>query len=129
MYPQASKQGGQKRTYGNVKLKPLKGAFLPLTESIHEFLFKATADIGNCFSDSRAENEPEKIIGDLVKGTFDDPSGLEWKYEEDEFGFKAYASRPYDPGPTIHDGELRVTVVIKKKDGTINIDIRAWGIY
>lgn len=129
-YPRARSTGRQPRSMASGELKPMKGAFLILNEATHEFITKALHDVGETYSDERAEQDPEEILFDLIKGSFDDPSGLEWRPAEDDFGSKAYVAMPYalanQPGQA---AELRVTVVILKKDGTVNIDIRTWGQY
>lgn len=134
-YPRARTAGtGQART-GNSSnsLQPMKGAFLVLNEQVHEFITRALYDIGETYSDERAAEEPEEILLDLVKGTPGESgelSGLEWRPVEDDFGKKAYVSMPYALANQVgQDGELRVTVIILKKDGTMNIDIRTWGKY
>lgn len=106
-------------------LRPGKGAFLPLTQEVIEFLHECIEDMWNAAGVGTEEDPEFPSLDELI----DAEDGLQylkdlrasathWKPSEDNFGVKLHKALPWN------DGEIRVTVVLK--NDKLKIDVREW---
>jgi hypothetical protein len=103
------------------KLKPMKGgAHLILSQDLLDFLQDTLAIVNDAYTAEQNEEDPKVIIKTLAMEH-------NFEFDQDSFGTKALRTTPFPVNE--HGGELRVTVVLVKRTGVLNLDIRTWGTY
>jgi hypothetical protein len=100
---------------------PGKGAHLVLNESVLGFIRDALVEIEGYYSDGAHDADPQAVLNGLLSlnETTDRTDTFRWQEEDDNFGHKVFAVRPYKKG------ELRITVVLTKRQ-ELKLDIREW---
>jgi hypothetical protein len=124
------RQNNGKGKYGPIKGK---GIMIFLNEDTLKFVSDALQDISGFYTDERHEKNPGQVIELLLQpsGVGDGPA-MDWRIEDDDMGKKAICSIPYNTsgaGLSDSQGELRVTCLLSKRTGDLNIDVRIWGPY
>jgi len=102
-------------------LRPMKGAHLVMNEEVLLFIRESIGDILDNYTDAAHDESPADVI-ECIEALPD-----RWTKVKDDFGTKVYKYMTYAVNGH-EDGELRVTVVLKK-DNTLSLDIRVWSEY